>query len=83
MRGACAGSTGGMFTVEIYVRGGDLCRRQEPAAVAWAEGAEDGKQDAGLFSPPGYRRQKPVRRPRLAAWQGVIDAILKKTSSVG
>ena len=29
-------------------------------------------------SPPGYRRQKSVRRPRLAAWQGVIDAILEE-----
>src|SRR5580700_7142060 len=28
--------------------------------------------------PPGYWRQKPVRRPRLAAWQGVIDAILQE-----
>jgi transposase len=28
--------------------------------------------------PPGYRRQKPVRRPRLAAWQGIIDAILEE-----
>ena len=28
--------------------------------------------------PPGYRRQKPIRRPRLAAWQGVIDAILEE-----
>jgi transposase len=26
--------------------------------------------------PPGYRRQKPVRRPKLGPWQGVIDAIL-------
>jgi transposase len=26
--------------------------------------------------PPGYRRQKPILRPKLAAWQGVIDAIL-------
>ena len=28
--------------------------------------------------PPGYRRQKPVRRPKLSAWQGVIDAILQE-----
>jgi transposase len=28
--------------------------------------------------PPGYRRQKPVRRPRLAAWQGVINTILRE-----
>ena len=27
--------------------------------------------------PPGYRRQKPVRRPKLGPWQGVIDAILE------
>ena len=26
--------------------------------------------------PPGYRRQKPVRRPKLGPWQGVIDTIL-------
>jgi transposase len=26
--------------------------------------------------PPGYRRQQPVRRPKLGPWQGVIDAIL-------
>ena len=27
--------------------------------------------------PPGYRRQQPVRRPKLGPWQGVIDAILE------
>ena len=27
--------------------------------------------------PPGYQRQKPVRRPKLGPWQGAIDAILK------
>ena len=26
--------------------------------------------------PPGYRRQQPVRRPKLGPWLGVIDAIL-------
>ena len=26
--------------------------------------------------PPGYRRQQPVRRPKLGPWIGVIDAIL-------
>ncbi len=26
--------------------------------------------------PPGYRRQQPVRRPKLGPWAGVIDAIL-------
>lgn len=27
--------------------------------------------------PPGYQRQKPVLRPKLGPWQGVIDAILE------
>jgi len=27
--------------------------------------------------PPGYRRQKPIRRPKLGPWQGAIDAILE------
>ena len=28
-------------------------------------------------APLGYRRQKPVRRPKLGPWQGAIDAILE------
>lgn len=28
--------------------------------------------------PPGYRRRKPIRRPKLGPWQGVIDAILEE-----
>ena len=27
--------------------------------------------------PPGYRRQQPVRRPKLEAWVGAIDQILE------
>lgn len=29
-------------------------------------------------APPGYQRQKPLRRPKLGPWQGVIDAILEE-----
>ncbi len=28
--------------------------------------------------PPGYRRQQPARRPKLDAWVGAIDQILKQ-----
>jgi transposase len=28
--------------------------------------------------PPGYRRQKPIQRPKLGPWQGVIDAVLEE-----
>jgi transposase len=31
--------------------------------------------------PPGYRRKKPVRRPKLGPWLGVIDQILKDDES--
>ena len=27
--------------------------------------------------PPGYRREQPVKRPKLGPWLGVIDAILE------
>jgi transposase len=27
--------------------------------------------------PPGYRRQQPIRRPKLGPWLGVVDAILE------
>ena len=28
--------------------------------------------------PPGYRREQPVKRPKLGPWLGVIDAILEE-----
>ena len=28
------------------------------------------------YSPPGYRRTKPVRRPKLEGFTGIMDAIL-------
>ena len=31
--------------------------------------------------PPGYQRQKPVRRPKLEAWIGIIDQILQEDQS--
>ena len=31
--------------------------------------------------PPGYQRKKPVRRPKLGPWVGVIDQILKDDES--
>ena len=32
--------------------------------------------------PPGYRRAQPVRRPKLDAFTGVIDQILREDQSV-
>jgi transposase len=33
--------------------------------------------------PPGYRRQQPVRRPKLGAWIGTIDQILENDKAEG
>jgi transposase len=33
--------------------------------------------------PPGYRRQQPVRRPKLDAWVGTIDQILEQDKAEG
>ncbi len=33
--------------------------------------------------PPGYRRQQPVRRPKLGAWIGAIDQILEADKAEG
>src|SRR5215472_2622546 len=71
-----------MYTVEIYarVRRAVLVEGKSRRAVAREFGLARKTVNKMLeYSlPPGYRRQKPVRRPKLAAWQGVIDAILQE-----
>ncbi len=32
-------------------------------------------------APPGYQRQKPIRRPKLGRWQAAIDALLEEDKS--
>ena len=33
--------------------------------------------------PPGYERKKPVLRPKLGPWLGIIDQSVNATSAVG
>jgi transposase len=71
-----------MHTVELYarVRRAVLVEGKSRRAVAREFGLA--RKTVGKMLeyslPPGYRRQKPVRRPKLAAWQGVIDTILEE-----
>lgn len=37
----------------------------------------DGEEDAELFGAAGYRRRKPVRRPKLEGFTGIMDANLE------
>src|SRR3974390_1212053 len=82
MRELCAMDTGGMYTVEIYarVRRAVLVDGKSRRAVAREFGVVRKTVSKMLeYSlPPGYRRQKAVRRPKLAASPGVIDAILQE-----
>ncbi|HWS97403.1 MAG TPA: IS21 family transposase [Candidatus Methylomirabilis sp.] len=70
-----------MYTVELYarVRRAVLVEGKSRRWVAREFGLARktiGKMLA--FSlPPGYRRQQPIRRPKLGPWLGVIDAILE------
>lgn len=72
--------TGGMKTVELYarVRRAVLVEGMSRRAAAREFGLAR-KTVAKMLEysvPPGYQRQKPVRRPKLGPWQGAIDAIL-------
>ncbi len=72
--------TGGMYTVELYarVRRAVLVEGKSRRAVAREFGLA--RKTVGRMLeyalPPGYQRQKPIKRPKLGPWQGVIDTIL-------
>src|SRR5579863_9143909 len=70
-----------MKTVELYarVRRAVLVEGMSRRAAAREFGLAR-KTVAKMLAysvPPGYQRQKAVRRPKLGPWQGVIDAILE------
>ena len=71
-----------MYTVELYarVRRAVLVEGKSRRAVAREFGLA--RKTIGKMLeyslPPGYRRQKPVRRPKLGPWQDVIDVILEE-----
>jgi len=71
-----------MYDVDVYarVRRAVLVEGQSRRAVAREFGLARKTVSKMLeYSlPPGYRRQKPIRRPKLGPWQGVIDAILEE-----
>jgi transposase len=69
-----------MYDVDVYarVRRAVLVEGKSRRAVAREFGLARKTVSKMLeYSlPPGYRRQVPIRRPKLGPWQGVIDAIL-------
>jgi transposase len=69
-----------MFEVEIYGRVRRAVRvdgrSQRAVAREFGLSRETVRKMLEFAVPPGYRRQQPVRRPKLGPWIGVIDAIL-------
>jgi transposase len=70
-----------MYTVEMYarVRRAVLVEGKSRRAVAREFGLarKTIRKMLEYSLPPGYRRQKPIRRPKLGPRLGVIDAILE------
>ena len=70
-----------MKTVELYarVRRAVVVEGMSRRAVAREFGLarKTVTKMLAYSAPPGYQRQKPVRRPKLGPWQGAIDAILE------
>jgi transposase len=70
-----------MFEVDIYGRVRRAVRvdgrSQRAVAREFGLSRETVRKMLEFAVPPGYRRQQPVRRPKLGPWLGVIDAILE------
>ena len=71
-----------MYTVEIYgrVRRAVLVEGKSERTVALEFGIarETVRKMLRYSVPPGYRREQPVKRPKLGPWIGVIDTILEE-----
>src|SRR5215467_6600082 len=52
--------------------------RERKAAREFGLARETVRKMLRYSVPPGYRRQKPVRRPKLDQWVGLIDRILEE-----
>jgi transposase len=70
-----------MYSVELYgrVRRAVFVEGKSQRAVAREYGIarETVRKMLHYAVPPGYRREQPVKRPKLGPWLGVIDAILE------
>ena len=75
-----------MFAVEMYARVRRACMVEGMSVreASWVFGLHrDTVRKMLAYSvPPGYRRQEPPRRPKLAPFTGVIDGILEADHQV-
>ena len=80
-------NTGEVYTVELYarVRRAVIVEKmsEREAAKEYGLARETVRKMLRYSVPPGYRRQQPVRRPKLGAWIGTIDQILEDDKAEG
>lgn len=62
-------------TIRRAVQAEEMSERE--AVRQFGIAGETGRKMLRYSAPPGYRRNKPVQRPKLGPWLGVIDQILK------
>jgi transposase len=81
----CLWNTGEVYTVELYARvrravqvDGMSVRR---AAREFGLSRKTIRKMLAFSVPPGYQRKKPVKRPKLGPWLGVVDQILEDDES--
>src|ERR1700677_3717185 len=74
-----------MYTVELYARVRRAVhvegRSQREVAREFGLARKTVRKMLEYASPPGYQRQKPVRRPKLGPWQVAIDVIVEEDKS--
>ena len=70
-----------MYTVELYAKVRRVVQvegmSEREAVRQFGIARETVRKMLRYSVPPGYRRNKPVQRPKLGPWLGVIDQILK------
>ena len=75
-----------MYHVEMYVRVRRACMVEgmslQEASRVFGRHRDTVRKMLAYSVPPGYRRQDPPRRPKLAPCTGVIDAILEADRQV-
>jgi transposase len=80
-------NTGVVYTVELYarVRRAVIVEKmsEREAAKEYGLARETVRKMLRYSVPPGYRRQQPVRRPKLGAWIETIDQILEDDKAEG
>jgi len=71
-----------MKTVELYLKVRQACHRdgmsEREAARRFGVNRRTISKMLNYSEPPGYRRGKPVKRPKLDPFTGIIDNILKE-----